>query len=332
MIRILAVVNFGTPFFSSLGCGFPQFSLCSLHILLRILTYLGLVNVASSQRSSISPVAPVRFERLFHFKVNYGEIYQFSDIPPSLPVKLKITHVSSEQFGHNSPILTYLTDNIVAPFAFNAPNFVPATHSVLFVIELAASANVVNQGAPQRVYELVLVGRVRDLTPVFEGDLFATRHVQINRVHVSFRFEGRVAVPAIQIVWTHDEAVRDGRMVTHLLHVHLRPVLQKSLESLAEDRIERFVEDVGGVEKTDRFNHHELHALNWILAQRRSSHIVWRMHRKRSDEIEHGLVRHALDWKGNAGQVEFAAKNGPANLFDHIFESVPILANHLRIV
>ena len=92
--------------------------------------------------------------------------------------------------------------------------------------------------------KFVLVRSVLDFSAVLEFDCFATFDVEVERVHVNTCRETRIARPGVELVGSNVIDVRDRWVMADLLKEHIRSICKLSLESLAEDRVERLVENV----------------------------------------------------------------------------------------
>lgn len=118
--------------------------------------------------------------------------------------------------------------------------------------------------------------------------------------------EGTVAPPPVEVVGARLHHVGHGRVVRHLLHVDLSTVIVLTLVGLTENRVERLVEPVAGVQETQTASHHQLHSFDWVSGHGRSCHVSWGVNRHRGDKVQKGLARHAADREGHRTQVELS--------------------------
>ena len=121
-------------------------------------------------------------------------------------------------------------------------------------------------------------------------------------------------------------------MVGDLLHIHLRPVSKRALESLSEDRVQRLVENMARLHEAERSDHHEFHAFYGVLGLGGGIHVQWAVLPHRGDQVKDRVMRHAPDWEADRREVELAAEDGAADLLDHVLECASVFRQDFSVV
>lgn len=118
-----------------------------------------------------------------------------SNVPPALPIDINVAHVAAIYRAHHLAIFLDLTLNIVSAFLLS--NRVGACDTVLLVREFTGARDAMDERAPQRIVNLVLVRGVLDHAAVFELDCLTTFDIEVDRVHVDSRRVTGVARPLV---------------------------------------------------------------------------------------------------------------------------------------
>jgi hypothetical protein len=110
---------------------------------------------------------------------------------------------------------------------------VPGGDPVGLVFQGDLACDQMDQGAPERVFERVLVRVKCDARAILESYLFLTHNVKVNRVETRFRRKGRISTETVDVIGAALQEIADGRVMAHLLHVDFRTVLESSLVRLS---------------------------------------------------------------------------------------------------
>jgi len=146
VVRVGAVVNFRPTLFSPLLRCLSELAIRTLQVLLSVLIYLGLINVAIKKRHSVGTVAPVALHNLFARFLKQGKVVHAADVPVAHTIELDPAHVGAAYLADLFAVLLNPARDVVAPL-FGADR-VLRRHAVLLVLEVTRSAQAMDEGAP----------------------------------------------------------------------------------------------------------------------------------------------------------------------------------------
>lgn len=83
---------------------------------------------------------------------------------------------------------------------------------------------------------------VSDFGAVFKHNCLLADNAKVDRVYVSFRTKGAIAVEAVEVVGSDLEEVGNWRVVDDLLEENLGAVFEASLIGFTKDRVQWLIE------------------------------------------------------------------------------------------
>lgn len=157
----------------------------------------------------------------------------------ALSFEVGVAHVSAFNIlAYFLAILLNVTGEVILRLATLFTNVHDTRHTVCVVVELDFSVQDMVAHAHKCVLEDVLDVVEFNLGTILELHKFLPSHFEIDRIDPKTHGNLRIAIEAEHVVGAHVIDVRNGWMVTDLLHVDHAAVFEASLESLTEDWIQ----------------------------------------------------------------------------------------------
>jgi hypothetical protein len=176
----------------------------------------------------------------------------------------------------------------------------------------------VAHGAHEDVVDQVVRVGAPDHAAVVEFDQFVSISSQCGRVHACIDGVTRPASHHVVLVWAVDVHVRNGRVVTRLLHVDLASILTVGLVGLSQDWIERLLEDLFEVEVSNCAGDYTLHSLHWIFGESSSIEHDGESRAHSWDHFQDRGICHALNGEAHLRQVEVPTQDFATSLLDQL--------------
>lgn len=226
----------------------PVVSLQSFELLLGD---LGCSHVSTFEGVGVNSFVRVRHESLVGGVLDDGEpnLLSLANVPVAHLVEVNEAHVVAVNVAHLLTSHLDLAAHEVLRLHPVSARLVVPFNLVCFVCEGDLSSELVTHVAHENV-EYVVAGVVEpDLGSVLEADLFVAVCKQVGRLHTHFDMVLGPARQSVVAIGSIDLEVRDGWVVTRLLHVNVCTVLASGLKGFSQNRIQRLFKDLLFVEE-----------------------------------------------------------------------------------
>lgn len=167
-----------------------------------------------------------------------------SDIPVALIVEFCEAHVVSKYIAHFLASHIDLPTYVVLCLQFVLARFIPSFDAILFIGEGNLTCELMSHVSHENVEDVVASVIVANLLTVFEGDLLVSCSFECSGLHADLNIMIRPADQFVIIIWSVNHEMRDGWMVTCLLHEDLRSILSICLVSFTKDGVQRLFKDL----------------------------------------------------------------------------------------
>ena len=192
-------------------------------------------------------------------------------------------------------MLLDFTLDVVSAFLYS--NSILCLYSIGFIYEVASTAQTVAKRSPETIIEFILMRSVGYSAPVFESDYFAALDIEVDGIHVNTCSETGESRPAVEIIGTFLQEVRDRWMMAYLLQEYFRSISEATLHGFSKDRVKRLIEDVTWLQEGKGGDKDELHPLDGICSKSSSGHVDRTVNSHRSNQVKDRLVAHTADWE-----------------------------------